>query len=108
MEKQLSAGPGERQVAQFVQDDQVKAGERVSQASGLAVRLFLFEFVDQIQHVEKTHPGSAVNAASAVQHLNFRIKPFQLYPCGFGFELPVDFSTTIVHVLFPGGDLSLH
>ena len=49
MEEQLPAGPGERQVAKLVQDDQIEAGKGVGQAPGLAISLLPFKLVDQVQ-----------------------------------------------------------
>ena len=48
MEQQCAAGGAERQVAKFVEDDEIGVGEPGRDLSGLALKLLLFEGVDEI------------------------------------------------------------
>ena len=73
MEEQLPAGPGERQVAKLVQDDQVEAGEGVGQASGLALGLLPFKLVDQVQQVEEAYPCPVTDALDADSDAQVRL-----------------------------------
>jgi hypothetical protein len=47
MEEQRPAGGAERQVAEFVQDDEVGVGEPRRDLSRLSVKLFLLEGIDE-------------------------------------------------------------
>jgi len=53
MEEQRSAGGAERQVAQFVQDDEVRVGKPSRNLSGPSLKLFLFEGVDEFDGGEE-------------------------------------------------------
>jgi hypothetical protein len=53
MEQQLAAGLAERQIAEFVDDDEIVAQQLLGQAATATGRLFLFELVDQIDQVEE-------------------------------------------------------
>jgi hypothetical protein len=48
VEEQGSAGGAERQVAEFVEDDEIGVGQPARDLSGLSVELFLLEGVDEI------------------------------------------------------------
>src|SRR5271156_3530152 len=53
MEEQGSAGGAERQVAKLVEDDEVGVGEPRRDLSGLSLKLFLFEGVDEFDGGEE-------------------------------------------------------
>ena len=53
MEEQLSAGLGEGQIAEFIEDDEVEPGEIVGDAALLAAAVLGLEPVDQIDDVEE-------------------------------------------------------
>jgi hypothetical protein len=61
VEQQLSAGLAERQVAQFVDDDEIVAQQVLGQATAAAGGLFLLELVDQIDQVEEAAPGAGAD-----------------------------------------------
>ena len=54
MEQQLSAGLGERQIAQFVEDDEVETREIIGEPSLAAGARLGFEAIDEIDGVEET------------------------------------------------------
>src|SRR5882757_6259505 len=54
MEEQRSAGGAERQVAQFVEDDEIGVGESRRNLSWLALKLLLFESVDEFDGGEES------------------------------------------------------
>src|SRR5271166_2706407 len=53
MEEQRSAGGAEWQVAEFVEDDEVGVGKPPGDLSGLALKLFLFERIDELDGGEE-------------------------------------------------------
>ena len=53
MEEQRSAGGAERQVAQFVEDDEIGVGEPGCDLAGFALKLLLFESVDEFDGGEE-------------------------------------------------------
>ena len=53
MEEQGSAGGAERQVAEFVEDDEVGVGEPRRDLAGLSLKLLLFEGVDEFDGGEE-------------------------------------------------------
>ena len=53
MEEQGCAGGAERQVAELIQDDEVGIGEPSCDLSGLSLKLFLFEGVDELDGREE-------------------------------------------------------
>ena len=61
MEQQLSAGLTERQIAEFVDDDEIVAQQFFGQPAALAGSLLLLELVDQIDKVEEPPPGAAAD-----------------------------------------------
>src|ERR1700722_13927864 len=52
-EQQLCAGLAERQIAEFVDHDEIVAQQSLDDASALSRRLFLFELIDEIDEVEE-------------------------------------------------------
>ena len=54
MEEQGPAGGAEREVAEFVEDDEVGVGEAPRDLSGLSLKLFLFEGVDELDGGEES------------------------------------------------------
>src|ERR1700689_5112947 len=53
MEEQSSSGGAERQVAEFVKNDEVGIGEAPRNLAGLPLVLFLFESVDEFDRGEE-------------------------------------------------------
>ena len=53
MEQQLAARPAERQVAQFIDDDEIVAQQLLGQAATATGRLFLLKLVNQVDQVEE-------------------------------------------------------
>jgi len=64
VEQQLSAGLGERQIGQFVEDDEVETREIVGEASLAAGAGLGFEAIDEIDGVEEPPSGTRSDAAS--------------------------------------------
>ena len=64
MEQQLAAGLSERQVAEFVEDDEVLAAEIVGQAALSSGSAFGLELVDQIDDVEEPATGAVADAGA--------------------------------------------
>ena len=64
MEEQLPAGLGERQVAEFVEDDEVEAGEIIGDAALAAGAPLGLELVDEIDGGEEATARSGADAAS--------------------------------------------
>ena len=56
VEQQGAAGLAERQVAQFIEDDEIHPHQRQRNASGLAVALLPLQRVDQIDRGVEAHP----------------------------------------------------
>ncbi len=61
MEQQLTAGLAERQIAQFVDDDEIVAQQVFGQAAAATGGLLLLELVDQIDQVEEASPGAGAD-----------------------------------------------
>ncbi len=59
VEEQLPAGLGEGQLAQFVEDDEVEAGQIVCHATLLAATRLGLQSVDQIDDIEEAATGAA-------------------------------------------------
>src|ERR1700692_2963269 len=55
MEEQRSAGGAERQVAQLVEDDEIGVGESRRDLAGFALKLLLFESVDEFDGGEEPY-----------------------------------------------------
>ena len=64
MEQQLPAGLGEGQIAEFVEDDEVEAGEIVGEASLAAGAAFGLEPIDEIDGGEEAAARPGADAAS--------------------------------------------
>ena len=62
MEEQLAAGLGEGQIAKFVQDHEVEAGEEVGHPPLAAGAGFAFQPVDEIDHIVEAPSGAAADA----------------------------------------------
>ena len=61
MEQQLSAGLAERQIAEFVDDDEIVAQQVLGEPAAASGGLFLLELIDQIDEVEEASPGAGTN-----------------------------------------------
>src|ERR1700733_2926502 len=61
MEQQLAAGLAERQIAEFVDDDDVVAQQHLGQPAAAAGSFLQLELIDQIDQVEEPSSGSAAN-----------------------------------------------
>lgn len=55
VEQQRATRGAERQVSQLVQDHQIEAGQAFGDLSGLTLRLFLFQRVDQLESREEAN-----------------------------------------------------
>src|ERR1700704_6290062 len=64
MEQEWPAGLSERQIAKFVEDDEVHAGQVVGEPALAAGASFGLEPVDEIDHVVEPAAGTATDAAS--------------------------------------------
>ena len=73
MEQQLPAGLGERQVAEFVEDDEVETCQMIGQAPLPASPAFGLEPVDQINGVEEPAARSTTNAAARDRDRQMRL-----------------------------------
>jgi len=51
----------ERQVAEFVDDDEIVAQQLLGQSATATGGLFLFQLIDQIDQVEEAPPGAAAD-----------------------------------------------
>src|SRR3974390_3648605 len=60
MEEQGSAGGAEREIAEFVEDDEVGVGQAPCDLSGLSLKLLLFEGVDELDGGEEPDALSVV------------------------------------------------
>ena len=64
VEQELAAGLSERQIAEFVEDDEVHAGQMVGEPALAAVAGLGLEPVDEIDDVVEPAAGAATDAAS--------------------------------------------
>ena len=64
MEQQLTAGLGEGEIAEFIEDDEVKAREIIGEPSLAASAAFGLELVDEIDGGEEAAARPGANAAS--------------------------------------------
>ena len=81
MEQQLAAGLAERQIAKFVDDNDIIAQQRLGEPTAATSRLLLLELVDQIDQVEEPAARTAANAASCDcdrQMISYRLPRFFL------------------------------
>ncbi|MEA2925319.1 MAG: hypothetical protein QOD25_2441 [Alphaproteobacteria bacterium] len=68
MEQELSASLGERQVTEFIEDDEVDAREIVGEATGAAGPSFCLKPVDEIDGVEEPATRPATDATACDRH----------------------------------------
>src|SRR3954463_5908933 len=61
MEQQLSAGLAEREVAEFVDDDEIVAQQLLGETAAAPGRLLLLELVDEIDQIEEAPPGTGAD-----------------------------------------------
>ena len=61
MEQQLATGLAERQIAEFVDDDEIMAQQLLCQPAAAAGGLLLLELIDQIDQVEEASPGATAD-----------------------------------------------
>src|SRR5205823_6414596 len=61
VEQQLSTGLAERQIAEFVDDDEIVAQQVLGEPATTAGGLFLLELVDHIDQVEEPSPGAGAD-----------------------------------------------
>ena len=73
MEQKLSASLGERQIAEFIEDDEVEAREIIGEASLAAGPSFGLEPVDEIDGVEETAARSGADAAARDRDRQMRL-----------------------------------
>jgi len=64
MEQELAAGLSERQVSEFVEDDEVETSEVVRRPPLLAAACFRFQPIDQIDDVEEAPACSVADEGS--------------------------------------------
>jgi hypothetical protein len=64
MEQQLAAGLSERQVAEFVEDDEVHPGQMLGDTTLPSVAGLDLQAIDEIDHVEEAPAGTGSDAAS--------------------------------------------
>ena len=64
MEQKLAAGLGERQIAEFVEDDEVETGQVVGNPALSAASALGLKAVDEIDDVIEAATGAGADAAS--------------------------------------------
>jgi hypothetical protein len=64
VEQELAAGLGEGQIAEFIEDDEVHAGEMIGEPPLPSVASLGLEPVDEIDHVVEPAAGAVADAAS--------------------------------------------
>src|SRR5436853_7310379 len=64
MEQELPSGLSERQIAGFIEHDEVHAGQMIGEPSLTSIAGLGLEPVDEIDHVVEPAPGTAADAAS--------------------------------------------
>ena len=64
VEQELAAGLGEGQIAEFIEDDEVHAGEMIGEPTLPSVASLGLEPVDEIDHVVEPAAGAGADAAS--------------------------------------------
>jgi hypothetical protein len=64
MEEELAAGLGEGQIAEFIEDDEVHAGEVIGEPALASVAGLGFEPIDEIDDIIEPSAGAGANAAS--------------------------------------------
>ena len=66
VEQELATGLGERQIAEFIEDDEVHAGELIGKSPLPRRARFCFEAVDQIDDIIEPTASATADAASGV------------------------------------------
>ena len=61
VEQQLAPGLAERQITEFVNDDEIVAQQILGQPTTTTRGLFLFQLIDEIDEVEEAPPGARSN-----------------------------------------------
>lgn len=64
VEEQLTAGLAERQIAEFVDHDEIVAEQFLGQPSAAAGGFLLLQLIDQIDEVEEASPGAMASRIS--------------------------------------------
>src|SRR5204863_6902398 len=64
MEQELTTGLSERQIAEFIEDDEVHAGQVVGEAALATSTGLGLEAIDEIDHVVEPAAGATADAAS--------------------------------------------
>ena len=64
MEQELPAGLGERQVAEFIEDDEIEPGEMLGQLAGAILAPLELQAVHEVGGVVEARPGAGPNAAA--------------------------------------------
>jgi hypothetical protein len=83
VEQELATGLGERQIAEFIKDDEVHAGQVVGE-SALATSAGLgLEAIDEIDHVVESAAGAIADAASRGVKNRSRTSPTWFSTCPF-------------------------
>src|SRR4051812_20798642 len=73
MEEKLAAGLGEGQIAEFVEDDEIEAGEVIGDAALPAGARLRLELVDEVDHVEEAAARAAADAGPGDRHREMRL-----------------------------------
>src|SRR6516164_5852415 len=73
MEQKLSASLGERQIAEFIEDDEVEAREIIGEARLAARPSFGLEPIDKIDSVEEPATRSGADATARDRHRQMRL-----------------------------------
>ena len=66
MEEELAAGLSEGEIAEFVEHDEVEAGQEVGDASLLAGAVLGLKTIDEIDHVEEPVAGATADKRAAI------------------------------------------
>ena len=64
VEQELAAGLGEGQIAEFIEDDEVHAGQMIGETALASIPGLGLEPVDEIDHIVESTAGAAADAAS--------------------------------------------
>ena len=57
----MTAGLAEREIAEFVDDDEIIAQQILGEPPAAADGFLLFELIDEIDQIEETSPGAGAN-----------------------------------------------
>src|SRR5262249_45134344 len=98
VEEKLAAGPGKRQISEFVQEDEVHPGQMLSKPALPSITSLGLEAIDEIDHViEAPRPASRSNRPDTYQRLptlphNLYREPHPVHTCGSDGEVRVSAS----------------